>query len=68
MFCTFIAFSIFCILSFSCLSRPIFFPGTTTVSKAARKDAILHKYLVIVDAIRSGRARERELAIKELKM
>jgi hypothetical protein len=39
-----------------------------SVPKAARKDVILYEYLVIVDAIRGGRARERELAIKELKM
>jgi predicted acyltransferase (DUF342 family) len=29
---------------------------------------LLYDYLVIVDAIRDGRARERELAIRELKM
>jgi hypothetical protein len=35
---------------------------------ADAEDAILYEYLVIVDAIRGGRARERESAIKELKM
>ena len=45
-----------------------FSPLYKSVPKAARKDAILYEYLVIVDAIRGGRARERELAIKELKM
>jgi hypothetical protein len=45
-----------------------FSPLYKSASKAARKDAILYEYLVIVDAIRGGRARERELAINELKM
>jgi len=45
-----------------------FSPLYKSVPKAARKDATLYEYLVIVDAIRGGRARERELAIKELKM
>ena len=45
-----------------------FSPMYRSVPKAARKDAILYEYLVIVDAIRGGRARERELAIKELEM
>jgi DNA-binding Lrp family transcriptional regulator len=45
-----------------------FSPLYKSVPKAARSDAILYEYLVIVDAIRGGRARERELAIKELKM
>jgi hypothetical protein len=45
-----------------------FSPLYRSVPKAARKDAVLYEYLVIVDAIRGGRARERELAIKELKM
>ena len=34
---------------------------------AAEKDANFYALLVLVDAIRSGRARERNLAIKELK-
>jgi hypothetical protein len=45
-----------------------FSPLYRSVPKAARKDAILYEYLVIVDAIRGGRTRERELAVKELKM
>jgi hypothetical protein len=45
-----------------------FSPLYKSAPKAARKDVILYEYLVIVDAIRGGRARERELAIKELKM
>jgi hypothetical protein len=45
-----------------------FSPLYKSVPNAARKDAIVYEYLVIVDAIRGGRARERELAIKELKM
>ena len=45
-----------------------FSPLYKSVPKAAQKDAILYEYLVIVDAIRGGRARERELAIKELTM
>lgn len=45
-----------------------FSPLYKSAPKAARKDAILYEYLVIVDAIRGGRARERELAIKELKL
>lgn len=34
---------------------------------AAREDQQLYELLVLVDAIRSGRARERDLAIRELK-
>jgi hypothetical protein len=34
---------------------------------AAREDERLYELLVLVDAIRGGRARERELAIRELK-
>ena len=34
---------------------------------AARSDPVLYELLALVDAIRGGRARERELAIKELK-
>jgi hypothetical protein len=45
-----------------------FSPLYKSVPKAARKDAILYEYLVIVDAIRGGRAREREMAVKELKL
>lgn len=45
-----------------------FSPLYKSVPKAARRDALLYEYLVIVDAIRGGRAREREFAAKELKM
>ena len=45
-----------------------FSPLYKSAPKAARKDAILYEYLVIVDAIRGGGARERELAIKALEM
>ena len=44
-----------------------FSPLYKSVPKAASKDRILYELLVIVDAIRDGRAREREIAIKELK-
>ena len=44
-----------------------FSPLYKTVPKAAAKDAKLYELLAIVDAIRDGRAREREIAIKELK-
>jgi hypothetical protein len=43
-------------------------PLYRSVPKAARQDAQLYELLVLVDAIRSGRARERELAIKELRI
>lgn len=36
------------------------------VSKAARKDPVLYELLALVDAIRDGRVRERQLAEKEL--
>jgi hypothetical protein len=44
-----------------------FSPLYKTVPKAALKDAKLYELLAIVDAIRDGRAREREIAVKELK-
>ena len=44
-----------------------FSPLYKSVPKAALKDKILYELLVIVDAIRDGKAREREIAIKELK-
>ena len=44
-----------------------FSPLYKTVPKAAIKDAKLYELLAIVDAIRDGRAREREIAVKELK-
>lgn len=34
--------------------------------KAARKDPVLHELLALIDALRDGRARERQLAEKEL--
>ena len=39
-----------------------------TVPKAALKDNRFYELLAIVDTIRDGRAREREIAIKELKL
>jgi len=44
-----------------------FSPLYKTVPKAALKDNRLYELLAIVDAIRDGRAREREIAIKELR-
>ena len=44
-----------------------FSPLYKTVPKAALKDKMLYELLTIVDAIRDGRAREREIAIEELK-
>jgi hypothetical protein len=35
--------------------------------KAARSDQRLYELLALVDAVRGGRARERELAVKELR-
>jgi len=45
-----------------------FSPLYKSVPKAALKDKMLYELLVIVDALRDGRAREREIAIKELKI
>jgi hypothetical protein len=45
-----------------------FSPLYKSVPKAALKDPILYELLVIVDVIRDGRAREREIALKELKV
>jgi hypothetical protein len=42
-------------------------PLYPSVPEAALKDEKLHQLLVLADALRVGRARERELAIKELK-
>jgi hypothetical protein len=39
-------------------------PVYRSVPKAALKDPALHEWLALVDAIRSGRARERELAAR----
>ncbi|MGH7296657.1 MAG: hypothetical protein ACRELB_17090 [Polyangiaceae bacterium] len=41
-------------------------PLYRSVPRAARADANLHEWLALVDAVRAGRARERELAVKEL--
>lgn len=43
-----------------------FSPLYKSVPSAALKDKELYALLAIIDAIRDGRARERELAIKEL--
>lgn len=42
-------------------------PLYKTVPEAAKRDPLLYKRLALVDAIRDGRARERNLAEKELK-
>lgn len=42
-------------------------PLFASVPEAALKDPALYELLVLVDALRVGRARERELAIQELK-
>lgn len=42
-------------------------PLYRSVPKAARADKELYELLALVDAVRSGRARERELAVKELR-
>ena len=42
-------------------------PLYKTVPKAALRDSILYERLALIDAIRGGRARERNLAEKELK-
>ena len=44
-----------------------FSPLYTPAPRAALSDPKLYELLVLVDAIRGGRAREREIAIKELK-
>lgn len=43
-----------------------FSPLYKNVPKAASKDPRLYEFLALLDAIREGRARERELAISEL--
>jgi hypothetical protein len=42
-------------------------PLYRSAPKAARLDKRLYELLALVDAVRSGRARERELAVKELR-
>ncbi len=44
-----------------------FSPLCSSAPRAARLDPQLYELLVLVDAIRGGRAREREIAIKKLK-
>ncbi|MEJ2378038.1 MAG: hypothetical protein P8Y71_22535 [Pseudolabrys sp.] len=44
-----------------------FSPLYSLAPQAARSDPYLYELLVLVDAIRGGRAREREIAIGELK-
>lgn len=44
-----------------------FSPIYKAAPKAARQDKELYELLVLVDAIRDGRAREREIAVTELK-
>ena len=41
-------------------------PLYKSVPKAVADDQALYEMLALVDAIRDGRARERELAVKEL--
>lgn len=43
-----------------------FSPLYKSVPKAAGRDSALYELLALVDAIRDGRARERELAVREL--
>lgn len=43
-----------------------FLPLYKSAPRAARADAVLYELLVLVDAIRGGKARERQLGIKEL--
>ena len=43
-----------------------FSPLAKNVPSAARRDKKLYELLALVDAIRDGRAREREIAITEL--
>ena len=45
-----------------------FSPLYSSVPQAAKKDNRLYELLALVDTLREGRARERELAIKELKV
>ena len=41
-------------------------PLYETAPKAARKDPVLYELLALIDALRDGRARERQLAEKAL--
>lgn len=42
-------------------------PLYPSVPKAVQKDELLHELLALVDAVRIGRAREKEIAVGELK-
>ncbi len=44
-----------------------FSPIYKAAPMAARQDKQLYELLVLVDAIRDGRAREREIAVRELR-
>ena len=44
-----------------------FLPLYESVPRAAESDQCLYELLALVDAVRGGRARERNLAVKELK-
>lgn len=43
-----------------------FSPLYRSVPKAVANEDALYEFLALVDAVRDGRARERELAVKEL--
>ena len=43
-----------------------FLPLYKSAPKAARRDAALYELLVLVDAIRGGNARERNMGVKEV--
>ena len=45
-----------------------FSPLYKSVPKAARVDAALYELLVLVDAIRGGKARERNMGVKEIQV
>lgn len=45
----------------------VFSPLYKLVPQAVQSDPVLYELLALVDAIRGGRARERELAVRELK-
>lgn len=45
-----------------------FSPLYKSVPHAAKQDPVLYEYLVLVDAIRGGRVREKNIAIDELKI
>ncbi|MEJ1296578.1 MAG: hypothetical protein RPU34_00835 [Candidatus Sedimenticola sp. (ex Thyasira tokunagai)] len=45
-----------------------FSPLYKSAPEAAKRDSALYELLALVDAIRGGRAREREMAIKEIRI